>query len=140
MEIQGKIIAALQPREGTSAKGTAWKVQEFVLETAGQYPKKMVFEVFGQERLDRFGIQEGQNVNVAFDIDAREWNGRWFNSIRAYDVQQMETTATTQQAAPVYQGPQPAPTSAPVVTSNINPVSQAVQAATPTEEKDELPF
>ncbi len=136
MEIQGKIIAVLQPREGTSAKGTAWKVQEFVMEAPGQYPKKMVFEVFGQDRLDRFNIQVGQEVNVAFDIDAREWNGRWFNSVRAYDVKQVG--AMPQQAQPDCNAPQPAPSSAPVVVSGATPLSQA--AAPATEKTEELPF
>lgn len=133
MEIQGKIIAVLQPREGTSAKGTAWKVQEFVMEAPGQYPKKMVFEVFGQDRLDRFNIQVGQEVNVAFDIDAREWNGRWYNSVRAYDVKQVGAMPMQ----PTYAAPQPAPSSAPVVTPGTNPLNQA---AVPTEKAEDLPF
>ncbi len=90
MELQGKVIAALPERSGVSQRGTEWKVQEFVIETQEQYPKKMVFEVFGSDRLSRFNIQIGQTVLVAFDIDAREWNGRWFNSIRAYDVRQIQ--------------------------------------------------
>ena len=87
MEIQGKIISALPERSGTSQRtGNTWKLQEFVVETHDQYPKKMAFEVFGEDRLQRFNIQVGQEVNIAFDIDAHEYNGRWFNSIRAYDV------------------------------------------------------
>lgn len=86
MELQGKIIAALDVKSGVSARGE-WKVQEFVLETLdGQFSRKMVFSVFGEDRLQRFNIQVGQDVNVSFDIDAREYNGRWFNSIRAFDV------------------------------------------------------
>ena len=89
MELQGKSIAALDVKTGQSARGE-WQVQEFVLETFdGQYSRKMVFSVFGSDRLQRFNIQVGQEVNVAFDIDAREYNGRWFNSIRAYDVRQI---------------------------------------------------
>ena len=86
MEIQGKIILALPQRSGTSARGD-WKAQDFVVETLdGQFSRKMVFTVFGEERLQRFNIQVGQDVSVSFDIDAREYQGRWFNSIRAYDV------------------------------------------------------
>lgn len=86
MEIQGRIIAVMPERSGTSARGE-WKVQEYVLETMGtQYPRKMAFEVFGADRIQRFNIQPGQDVLVAFDIDAREYNGRWYNSIRAFDV------------------------------------------------------
>ena len=50
----------------------------------------MAFEVFGEDRLQRFNIQVGQEVNIAFDIDAHEYNGRWFNSIRAYDVRPVD--------------------------------------------------
>lgn len=85
MEIQGKIIKVLPERSGTSARGE-WKVGSYVLETQEQYPKKMVFEVFGDDRIKRFNIQEGQDVTVFFDIDAHEYQGRWFNSFRAYDV------------------------------------------------------
>ena len=86
MELQGKIIAALPVKSGSSARGE-WKVQEFVLETIeDRFPRKMVFSVFGEDRLQRFNIQVGQDVSVAFDIDAHEYQGRWFNSIRAYDV------------------------------------------------------
>ena len=86
MELQGKIIEALPVKTGTSARGE-WKVQEFVLETMDdRFSRKMVFSVFGEDRLQRFNIQVGQQVNVSFDIDAHEYQGRWFNSIRAFDV------------------------------------------------------
>lgn len=137
MELQGKVIAALPERSGVSQRGTEWKVQEFVIETHEQYPKKMVFEVFGSDRLSRFNIQIGQEVSVAFDIDAREWNGRWFNSIRAYDVRQVDAT---QQA--------PAPTAdasayvAPAVA--VQPAaSEEIASSAPADAEsgtDDLPF
>lgn len=92
MELQGKVIYALEARSGTSARGE-WTSQDFVIETNDTYPRKMVFSVFGADRLQRFAIQVGQLVNVSFDIDAREYNGRWFNSIRAYDVRPVQNTA-----------------------------------------------
>ena len=95
MELQGKVIAALPEKSGTSARGE-WKVQEFVIETHDQYPRKMVFSVFGADRLQRFNISVGQEVSVSFDIDAHEYNGRWFNSIRAFDVRQVDPAATSQ--------------------------------------------
>lgn len=112
MEIQGKIISALPERSGTSQRtGNTWKVQEFVVETHDQYPKKMAFEVFGEDRLQRFNIQVGQEVNIAFDIDAHEYNGRWFNSIRAYDVRlvdeqpQVATQPNTGEEMPISEAP-----------------------------------
>lgn len=92
MDLQGKIIVALEPRSGVSARGE-WKSQDFVLETMDSFPRKMVFSVFGAERLQRFAIQVGQMVNVSFDIDAHEYNGRWFNNIRAFDVRPVQPAA-----------------------------------------------
>lgn len=92
MELQGKIIAVLPARSGVSARGE-WKSQSFVIETHDNFPRKMVFDVFGEERLTRFNIQMGQEVNVSFDIDAHEYNGRWFNNIRAFDVRPADPNA-----------------------------------------------
>ena len=87
MELTGKIIAVMEARGGVSSRtGNQWKVQEFVLEVPGQYVRHMLFSVFGEDRLNQFNIQQGQDYTVSFDIDAREYNGRWFNEIRAYNV------------------------------------------------------
>lgn len=103
MELQGKVIAVLPARSGVSARGE-WKSQSFVIETHDSFPRKMVFDVFGEERLTRFNILLGQEVNVSFDIDAHEYNGRWFNNIRAFDVRLVDpntvSAAPTAQAAP----------------------------------------
>lgn len=92
MELLGRIIAVLPERSGTSARGE-WKAQSFVIETHDQYPRKMVFDVFGAERLQRFNIKSGDEVKVFFDIDAHEYQGRWFNNIRAFDVQRLDAAA-----------------------------------------------
>lgn len=87
MEITGKIISVLEERSGTSSRtGNEWRVASYVLETVEQYPKKMVFEVFGTDRIQTMNIQAGEMLTVKFDIDAHEYNGRWFNSIRAFAV------------------------------------------------------
>ena len=99
MELQGKVIVALTERTGVSSRGE-WKSQDFVIETHESYPHKMVFSVFGAERLQRFNIQVGQEVLVSFDIDAHEYNGRWFNSIRAFDVRQIDPATLGAGAAP----------------------------------------
>ena len=93
MEIQGKVIAVLPERSGVSARGE-WKSQTYVIETQEQYPKKMAFDVFGADRLAQFNIQSGEVINVSFDIDAHEYQGRYFNQIRAWNV-----TKVSQQAA-----------------------------------------
>lgn len=137
MELQGKVIAALPARSGTSARGE-WKAQDFVIETHESFPKKLVFSVFGQERLERFNIQIGQEINVFFDIDAHEWNGRWFNSVRAYDIRQTNPAEIGAMA------PQPAPYAAPQQPMGAAP--QQAPAPQPSADplggssEDDLPF
>ena len=123
MEIQGKVIAVLEARSGVSARGE-WKSQDYVIETHDAYPRKMVFGVFGADRISRFNIQLGQEVNVSFDIDAHEYNGRWFNNIRAFDVRQVDPAAVGMQPG-VVPGPAPAQPAAP---------------ATEQSSEDDLPF
>lgn len=106
MELQGKVIAVLPARSGVSARGE-WKSQSFVIETHDNFPRKMAFDVLGEERLTRFNIQLGQEVNVSFDIDAHEYNGRWFNNIRAFDVRLVDPNTVT--AAPAAQAAPAAP-------------------------------
>lgn len=130
MELQGKIIAALEARSGESARGP-WKAQDFVIETHDTYPRKMVFSVFGADRLERFNIQTGQEVSVSFDIDAHEYNGRWFNSIRAYDVRPAaQAPYAPNNAAGMPNSPFGEPSAAPV----------GGQFAESKDDADDLPF
>lgn len=127
MELTGKIIAALPERSGTSARtGNTWKSQEFVIETHEQYPRKCVFTVFGEDRLKEMNIQVGAEMTVSFDIDAHEYNGRWFNDIRAWRA--VPATVGSSTVAPAAA---PAPTAADV------PAPAAAPAGDPV---DDLPF
>lgn len=134
MEITGKIVAALEPRGGVSNRtGNAWKMQEFVIETHEQYPRKCMFSVFGEDRLREFNIQVGEELTVSFDIEAREYNGRWYNDIRAWRVQRGVAPA----AAPA---PEAAPAAAPAAPAAA-PAAQAPAAAPAgTDTVDDLPF
>ena len=90
MELTGKIIAQMDARKGVSARGE-WMAQDFVLETFdNNFPRKMVFTVFGADKLQRFNIQLGQSVSVSFDIDAHQYQNKWYNSIRAFDVRPID--------------------------------------------------
>lgn len=123
MEITGKIIAVLPARSGVSQRtGNNWKSQEFVIETHDQYPRKCMFRVFGEDRLKEMNIQAGQELTVSFDIDAREYQGRWYNDISAWRV-----VPATAAAAP-----------APVSATDI-PAPSATMAPAP-EGEDDLPF
>ena len=116
MEIIGKVVAVLELQSGTSKKGSEWKKRDFVIETLDdKFPKKVCFTLFG-ERADACPAIDSV-VKVAFDIDAHEYNGKWFNSVNAWKVEpeQAQQQAAPQQAA---QAPQP---SRPAPVANSNP-------------------
>ena len=87
MDLTGKVIAILPANSGVSQRtGNPWMTQEYVIEVPGQFPRKMVFNIFGEDRIKQFNIQMGEDITVQFDIDAREYNGRFYNDIRAYNI------------------------------------------------------
>lgn len=100
MEVTGRLIAAMPTKSGVSQKsGNQWMSREYVLEIPnGQYaPRRMAFTVFGEDRLKQFNLRKDEEVTIQFDIDAHEWNGRWFNEIRAYNVMRVGVAASVQQ-------------------------------------------
>jgi hypothetical protein len=85
MEISGKIIAVLPLATGQGKNGT-WRSQDYVLETGDQYPKKVCFNFFG-DKIEQFPLAIDDTVTVSFDLESREYNGRWFTSVRAWKVE-----------------------------------------------------
>lgn len=120
MEIKGKIILALPEMSGTSKSGNAWKKREYVLETQETYPKKVHFDFFG-ERADQYPLNVGDDVTLSFDIESREYNGRWYTSIRGWKAEKAGAAP-----APAVGDGFPAP-----------PPAVELPAADPT---DDLPF
>lgn len=121
MDITGKIIYCFEPRSGQSTRtGNPWKSQDFVIEWYdGNYHRHCCFNVFGEENLKKFNIQQGQEYTVSVDVDAHVYNGRWFNDIRARNVvppadapaNQEETASASAPATPVMPAAEvPAPT------------------------------
>ena len=141
MDLTGTIIQVMPAQSGTSSRtGNPWMSQEYVLEIPGSHPKRMVFRIFGEDRIKQFNIQQGeQNVTIQFDIDAHEYNGRWFNEVRCYNVlrsvgqqpyQQTPPSGYAPNAAQPQTGAAPFP---PQVNSNGQPMQGQGSA-------DDLPF
>lgn len=97
-KISGRIIAVMQMKTGTSQKGT-WASQEYVLETHDSYPQKVCFEVFGTEKIQQFNIQMNDEVDIMYNFDAREFKGRWYNTIRVWSVFKRSEGGQSQVAA-----------------------------------------
>lgn len=132
MDIQGKIIYASEARSGVAkSTGNNWKAQDFVIETHDSYPKKCCFTVFGEDKLTQFNIQVGEEMTVSMDIDAHEYNGRWYNSVRAWKV--VRGTAPTAGVAPAVGAAPAVPGAAPAAMGS--PLGAGEENS-----NDDLPF
>ena len=93
MEITGEIIECLPVKSGHSAN-CEWRKQEYVLQTESQYPKKVCFMAWG-EKIEQFAIQQGETLQVAVDLESREYNGRWYTDVKAWKVSRDGPSAGT---------------------------------------------
>ncbi len=112
MEITGKVIVALPEMSGTSKSGNPWKKREYVLETLENFPRKVHFDFFG-ERADQYPLNVGDVIKLSFDIESREYNGRWYTSIRGWKSEPASAPSASPQASAA--APSAFPTAAPVV-------------------------
>ena len=84
MEIKGKLVQKLPPQTGQGRNGE-WKRQEFIIEVEGTYPKKVCISSWG-DKVNVDSLVEGSLLNVFFDIESREFNGKWYTNITAWKV------------------------------------------------------
>ena len=137
MEIEGKIIAVMPAQGGVSARtGNSWKSQDYVIETHEQFPKKCVFRVFGEDKIANMNIQIGEELRVSFDIDAHEYQGRWFNSIRAFDVRPVVPNVQAPTDNPPFVTPAPANPIPPATPTSFT----SPQPAAESDDAGDLPF
>ena len=106
MDIKGKIIQKMEPQGGVSKAGNQWKKQEYVMETFDSYPKKVKFDFFG-DRADQYPLEVGDVITLSYDIESREFNGRWYTDIRGFKAMKEDPSMS---GAPAPYPPAPAPT------------------------------
>lgn len=126
MEVKGKITHKLPLRNGTSKAGNPWKSQEYVLETEETYPRKVHFDFFG-DKADQYNFEIGDTINLSFDIESREYQGRWYTSIRGWKAEKVDAAQTT------------APQQASAPQSQVDPLAGPAADFT-TPGSDDLPF
>lgn len=85
MEILGKIVQLLPEQSGEGRNGT-WRKRDYVLETQDQYPKKVCFNLWG-DKIDQNPVKEGDSVKLFFDVESREYNGRWYTDIKGWKLE-----------------------------------------------------
>ncbi|MFN3802246.1 DUF3127 domain-containing protein [Belliella pelovolcani] len=95
MEISGKIVQVLAEQNGNGRNGT-WRKRDYILETGGNYPKKVALTVRG-DKIDQFNMNVGDDVTAGIEIESREYNGRWYTDVKAWKVDKQGTTAAPAQ-------------------------------------------
>nr|DAM70621.1 MAG TPA: Single-stranded DNA-binding protein [Caudoviricetes sp.] len=133
LNISGIVLNILPLQTGTSKAGNQWQKQDFILETGGQYPRKVCICLFG-DNVAKFPLQVGQSVTASVDIESREFNARWYTDIRAWNI----VYNGQQQGAPAPAPTATAPTAQPAPTPAKGAAAQATAGAPAAA--DDLPF
>lgn len=127
MEIIGKLIQKLPMQSGISKTGNSWQKQEFVIETLEQYPRKVCANIWG----DKTAVLEALNIDdkvvVTFDLESREFNGKWYTDVKAWKIEPVVANP---------QVPQSAPAAVPVTSESL----QELDTFTDEGVGDDLPF
>lgn len=93
MEITGKLTEILPEQSGQGKNGT-WVKGAFVIETQDQYPKKVCIDVWG----DKVDVVKTLNINdvvkVDFDVESREFNGKWYTNVKAWRIEKQNAGGT----------------------------------------------
>lgn len=104
MELRARLVQlqAVQTGEG---KNGQWKKQDVIVETEGQYPKKVCVSIWG-DKADANLLTVGNMLNISFDVESREFNGRWYTDVKAWKVEMAgdaaPSTASQETAQPVF--------------------------------------
>ena len=103
IKIIGTIEKLMPISKGVSAAGREWVKQDIVMSMAnGQFVKHLAATVMGQERIDNFKLRVGDNIVAYLDIDAREYNSRWYNSINIWRVERVGSNGNQTQSNQQY--------------------------------------
>jgi hypothetical protein len=125
MDITGTLLKKLEPVSGEGRNGTKWKKQEFIIDLPGDFPKKLCIASWN-DKVDLDSFSEGENVRVYFDVESREYNGKWYTDVKVWKMEHGETTT-------------PAPSPKKEDTYSAPPTIQA-PPLTIEDEVDDLPF
>lgn len=129
-------------QQGTSRNGNNWMKQEYVLETNEAYPKKVHFDFFG-ERANQYNFEVGDVILLSFDIESREYNGRWYTDIRGWKAEKVDPNAagasvTGTPVTALASAAAPAP--APAVAASMAPIPAATDVLGGGDGDEDLPF
>ena len=98
MQLTAKLIQILPLQSGTGKNGE-WKKQDLIVETQEQYPKKICISVWG-DKAQGVDLKEGAVYTIDFDIESREFNGKWYTDVKAWKLTPQSSAEAAQVPAP----------------------------------------
>ena len=90
MQLTAKLTQLLPIQTGTGKNGE-WKKQDIIVETDGQYPKKVCISIWG-DKINEGQLQIGNFLQIDFDIESREYNNKWYTDIKAWKIEVANTS------------------------------------------------
>ena len=82
MNIKGR----LSQIDATQELSGGFRKREFIIETEGEYPQLIRFELL-KDKVDIIdSFQTGKIIDVHFNIQGREFNGKVYNNLIAWKV------------------------------------------------------
>jgi hypothetical protein len=104
LKITGKIVDILKEESGVGKTGKEWRNKSFVIEYGDKYPKKVCFSLFGDKisLIDKYFVDD--EIEVFFNIESREFNGRWFTGANAWKIEGISQVTGTVSSTPVDTG------------------------------------
>ncbi|WP_209331120.1 DUF3127 domain-containing protein [Lunatimonas salinarum] len=97
MEVNGKVIQALDEQSGNGRNGV-WRKREYIIETGGNYPKKVCVAVWG-DKIDQFGMQVGDQVSLGVELESREYNSKWYTDVKVWKATKNGGPSTKESAS-----------------------------------------
>lgn len=91
MEFEGKVLKILEPTSGQTARGT-WERQVVVFEQPNKQYGKEIAVTFMNKAQEVSNLRVGESYIISFDIESREYQGRWYTDVRAWRVQSTQQT------------------------------------------------
>jgi hypothetical protein len=85
LHITGKVIDILEEQSGKGKNGP-WRKRDFILETQGEYPRKICITQWG-DQIDKNPISKEDTITAYIDLQSREYKGKWYTDVKAWKIE-----------------------------------------------------
>jgi hypothetical protein len=94
MKIKAKLTQILPLQTGFGKNGQ-WRKQDVIIETDGLYPKNICISIWG-DNINENQLIIGTQLSIDFDIESREFNGKWYTDVKAWKIDLVDNITVTE--------------------------------------------